>query len=55
MTTKIGGRCPLSYMKNQEAFLISEVENFYKANLNINDIEKLKKIFCRCVCRNFMC
>jgi len=55
MLMKIGGRCPLSYMKNQEAFLRNEIDNFYKAKIDSNDLENMRKIFCRSICRNIMC
>jgi hypothetical protein len=51
---KIGGRCPLSDVKNQEAFLKNEINNFYKTNID-SDIENMKRIFCRSICKNVMC
>jgi len=52
---KLGGRCPLNYIKNKESFLRTELENFYRKPVNGLSIEKMKKEFCRNICDNIMC
>jgi hypothetical protein len=52
---KIGGKCPLSCIEDRETFLRNEIEIFYKANIDINDIESMRRIFCRNICKNLMC
>lgn len=53
---KLGGRCPLQYVKNPELFMKRKLEKFYGKSfkqLNISD-GNLKKEFCN-ICENFLC
>ncbi len=52
---KLGGRCPLNYVKNQEEFLRTELQRFYKKQIDKMNIEDMKKEFCRNICDNIMC
>jgi hypothetical protein len=52
---KIGGRCSLSGVEDQEKFIREEIEKFYGkpiAQLNIDS--DLKREFCK-ICKNIMC
>jgi len=51
---KMGGRCPLEHVKDEEKFLKTELENFYKRPITM-DIEKMKKEFCIKICDNILC
>lgn len=48
---KLGGRCPLNHVENQEEFLRTELQNFYRKQVN-TDIEIMRQEFCRKVCKN---
>jgi DNA gyrase inhibitor GyrI len=52
---RIGGRCPLNHVKNEEEFLKKELENFYKKQMKTSTLEQMRKEFCRNVCENIMC
>jgi len=54
---KLGGRCPLNKIKDQESYIKTELENFYGVPLEkLNIINgNLKKEFCKNICKNILC
>jgi DNA gyrase inhibitor GyrI len=52
---RIGGRCPLNHVKNEEEFLKKELQNFYSKQMKTSNLEEMRKEFCRSVCENIMC
>jgi hypothetical protein len=52
---KMGGRCPLNKVRNQEKFLRTEIERFYNRPMKASSIELMKEKFCRDICKNILC
>lgn len=52
---RIGGKCPLNLVEDQETYIRTELEKFNKEKIIDSDVDSMRKEFCRNICKNITC